>query len=194
MDGRPLSRRAIPVAVRGLTTTTTGFLPRSPALDVTRIPCRRNQTSTSWDGSDPFEPRTPASQPSPPLTVRALVPASDVGMCIGSRGSTIASVREASGAKALFKELVTGADERVLVVSGSVQNCAEAIKLFASMRAENANAEKVAFKLLVPQAHGHIIGNGAHVGDVSNADVYVEQDVLPNSTDIAVNLLGRPDE
>lgn len=65
---------------------------------------------------------TPSSQQqSNQFTLRALVSSKEAGVIIGKAGKNVADLREATGVKAGVSKVVPGVPERVLSVSGSLE-------------------------------------------------------------------------
>jgi hypothetical protein len=71
------------------------------------------------------------------LTLRALVTTKEAGVIIGKGGKNVADLREQTGVKAGVSKVVQGVNERVLSVSGTVEDVAKvsdlnSIFIFAS--------------------------------------------------------------
>lgn len=63
--------------------------------------------------------------PSTPLTVRALVSTKEAGVIIGKGGQNVADLREQTGVKAGVSKVVQGVHDRVLSVTGTVEEIAK---------------------------------------------------------------------
>jgi heterogeneous nuclear rnp K-like protein 2 len=59
------------------------------------------------------------------LTLRALVTTKEAGVIIGKGGKNVADLREQTGVKAGVSKVVQGVNERVLSVSGTVEDVAK---------------------------------------------------------------------
>jgi len=67
----------------------------------------------------------------PPTAMRSLVSTKDAGVIIGKGGKNVKDIREQSGAKVTISEMVPGASERVLTVSGPLDTVAKVSTSFA---------------------------------------------------------------
>lgn len=61
----------------------------------------------------------------PPTAMRSLVSTKDAGVIIGKGGKNVKDIREESGAKVTISEMIPGASERVLTVSGPLDAVAK---------------------------------------------------------------------
>lgn len=59
-----------------------------------------------------------------PISLRAIVNTKDAGVIIGKGGKNVSEIRELSGAKITISEMVPGAVERILTVSGLLDTVA----------------------------------------------------------------------
>jgi predicted RNA-binding protein YlqC (UPF0109 family) len=59
-----------------------------------------------------------------PISLRAIVYTKDAGVIIGKGGKNVSEIRELSGAKVTISEMVSGAVERILTVSGLLDTVA----------------------------------------------------------------------
>jgi hypothetical protein len=79
--------------------------------------------------SRPASPEDGAAQNNAPdsdtLTLRALVTTKEAGVIIGKGGKNVADLREQTGVKAGVSKVVQGVNERVLSVSGTVEDVAK---------------------------------------------------------------------
>src|SRR5690554_1816990 len=64
----------------------------------------------------------------PTMAIRSLVSTKDAGIIIGKSGKNVSEIREQSGAKVTISEMIPGATERVLTVSGPLDTVAKVIK------------------------------------------------------------------
>jgi len=95
------------------------------------------------NSATPAEDQAPNSRPTSPedgaaqnnaadsdtLTLRALVTTKEAGVIIGKGGKNVADLREQTGVKAGVSKVVQGVNERVLSVSGTVEDVAKAYTL-----------------------------------------------------------------
>lgn len=81
-------------------------------------------TSSSLDSAE-GRSRSPSLSPQETLTLRALVSTKDAGVIIGKAGKNVADLRDETGVKAGVSKVVPGVHERVLTVSGDVENVAK---------------------------------------------------------------------
>ena len=62
----------------------------------------------------------------PPTTaLRSIVSTKDAGVIIGKSGKNVSEIREQSGAKVTISEMIPGAYERILTVSGPLDTVAK---------------------------------------------------------------------
>ncbi|KAG0236848.1 hypothetical protein BGW42_000015 [Actinomortierella wolfii] len=142
----------------------------------------------------------------PPTTaLRSIVSMKDAGVIIGKMGKNVSEIREKSGAKVTISELVPGAQERILTVSGPLDTVAKAYSLVAQkIIAEhiepdaNPETESTSIRLLV-QHHrmGSVIGKGGskikEIQEASGARLVASEEMLPGSTERTINITGVPD-
>lgn len=164
----------------------------------------------------------------PPLTentstlinYRVLVSAKESGCLIGQNGRVIDSIREETNTKAGISKLIPGSHERILTVSGTLDNCAKALSYFAQALC-NANlsnelptynyfplkqlsinpnipGETTNIRLLVPNSQmGTLIGSkGIRIQQIQsnfNISMIASKSFLPNSNERLVELQGSVD-
>jgi heterogeneous nuclear rnp K-like protein 2 len=73
------------------------------------------------------------------VTLRALVTTKEAGAIIGKGGQNVADVREKTGVKAGVSKVLPGVHERILTVTGPLDQVAKAYALFAGYLLDNAN-------------------------------------------------------
>lgn len=109
-------------------------------MPVSFIDSKYSTSLTSFNiGSPPIEDQHVDSRPASPedgaaqnngpdsdtLTLRALVTTKEAGVIIGKGGKNVADLREQTGVKAGVSKVVQGVNERVLSVSGTVEDVAK---------------------------------------------------------------------
>ena len=131
------------------------------------------------------------------LEIHFLVPSKDAGAIIGKEGRNIRQIRDESGAN--VNVAGDGSVERVVNVSGSIQNIKLATRMVASKLMELSGAENsVTVKLLIPQSQcGPIIGRGGErikeIRETSGATINIPNESLPGSTERSVTVSGSPE-
>jgi hypothetical protein len=74
--------------------------------------------------------KEPAEGDIPPTTaLRSIVSTKDAGVIIGKSGKNVSEIREQSGAKVTISEMVPGAYERILTVSGPLDTVAKVMNV-----------------------------------------------------------------
>ncbi|KAF9898743.1 hypothetical protein BX616_003662 [Lobosporangium transversale] len=142
----------------------------------------------------------------PPTTaLRSIVSTKDAGVIIGKSGKNVSEIREQSGAKVTISEMVPGAYERILTVSGPLDTVAKAYSLVAQkIIAEHIepdaapDTESTAIRLLVAHHRmGSVIGKGGakikEIQDASGARLVASEEILPASTERTITITGVPD-
>ncbi|KAG0299841.1 hypothetical protein BGZ98_009715 [Dissophora globulifera] len=142
----------------------------------------------------------------PPTTaLRSIVSTKDAGVIIGKSGKNVSEIREQSGAKVTISEMIPGAYERILTVSGPLDTVAKAYSLVAQkIIAEHIEpdaapeTESTAIRLLVAHHRmGSVIGKGGakikEIQDASGARLVASEEILPASTERTITITGVPD-
>ncbi|KAF9291505.1 hypothetical protein BGZ68_003710 [Mortierella alpina] len=141
----------------------------------------------------------------PTMAVRSIVSTKDAGVIIGKGGKNVSDIREQSGAKVTISEMIAGAIERVLTVSGPLDTVAKAYSLVAQKIIEVSiepdaapETESTSIRLLVNhQRMGSVIGKGGakikEIQEASGARLVASEDILPGSTERAITVTGVPD-
>ncbi|KAG9125624.1 RNA binding protein, heterogenous nuclear RNP-K like protein [Ceratobasidium sp. 392] len=168
----------------------------------------------------PAEDQTPDSRPESPengaaqnnapdsdtLTLRALVTTKEAGVIIGKGGKNVADLREQTGVKAGVSKVVQGVNERVLSVSGTVEDVAKAYTLIITQLLQSSpsspgapapppSTTHTSLRLLVSHnLMGTIIGRGGlkikAIQDASGARMVASKEMLPQSTERVVEVQG----
>lgn len=76
-------------------------------------------------------PKTEEEYAQAQLTLRAIVTSKEAGVIIGKAGQNVADLRDQTGVRAGVSKVVPGVHDRVLSVTGSLRNIAEAYGLVA---------------------------------------------------------------
>mmetsp|Transcript_2468 Transcript_2468/g.2394 ORF Transcript_2468/g.2394 Transcript_2468/m.2394 type:complete len:348 (-) Transcript_2468:103-1146(-) len=153
------------------------------------------------------------------INYRVLVSAKESGCLIGQNGAVIDSIREETNTKAGISKLQPGSHERILTVSGTLDDCAKALSYFAQALC-NANIENLVsysyfplkqlslnpcvegettiLRLLIPNAQmGTLIGSkGARIQQIQasyNISMIASKSFLPGSNERLVELQGTVD-
>ncbi|KAF9182666.1 hypothetical protein BGZ51_004520 [Haplosporangium sp. Z 767] len=142
----------------------------------------------------------------PPTTaLRSIVSSKDAGVIIGKSGKNVSEIREQSGAKVTISEMIPGAHERILTVSGPLDTVAKAYSLVAQkIIAEHIEpdatpeTESTSIRLLVAHHRmGSVIGKGGskikEIQDASGARLVASEEILPASTERTITITGVPD-
>ncbi|KAG0210177.1 hypothetical protein BGX28_009617 [Mortierella sp. GBA30] len=141
----------------------------------------------------------------PTMAIRSLVSTKDAGVIIGKGGKNVSDIREQSGAKVTISEMVPGAVERVLTVSGPLDTVAKAYSLVAQKIIEVSiepdaapENESTSIRLLVNHHRmGSVIGKGGakikEIQEASGARLVASEEILPGSTERAITITGVPD-
>ncbi|KAF9194279.1 hypothetical protein BGZ51_000439 [Haplosporangium sp. Z 767] len=141
----------------------------------------------------------------PTMAIRSLVSTKDAGIIIGKSGKNVSEIREQSGAKVTISEMIPGATERVLTVSGPLDTVAKAYSLVAQkIIAEHLEpdatleTESIAIRLLVTHHRmGSVIGKAGskikEIQEASGARLVASEEVMPGSTERTVSITGVPD-
>ncbi|CAK7913067.1 heterogeneous nuclear rnp K-like protein 2 [[Candida] anglica] len=153
------------------------------------------------------------------INYRVLVSAKEAGCLIGQNGTVINSIREVTNTKAGISKLQNGSHERILTVSGTLDDCSKALSYFAQALC-NASAENLlsynffplkqlssiacvegkttVLRLLVPNAQmGTLIGSkGLRIQQLQSQfdiSMIASKSFLPNSNERLVELQGSVD-
>ncbi|KAG0056508.1 hypothetical protein BGZ83_004766 [Gryganskiella cystojenkinii] len=142
----------------------------------------------------------------PPTTaLRSIVSTKDAGVIIGKSGKNVSEIRDQSGAKVTISEMIPGAYERILTVSGPLDTVAKAYSLVAQkVIAEHIEpdaapeTESTAIRLLVSHHRmGSVIGKAGskikEIQDASGARLVASEEILPGSTERTITITGVPD-
>ncbi|KAG0302168.1 hypothetical protein BGZ98_007732 [Dissophora globulifera] len=142
----------------------------------------------------------------PSMPIRALVTMKEAGVIIGKSGKNVNEIREQSGAKVTISEIVPGAVERVLTITGPLDMVAKAYALVARKILEEQSdpetstpdTDPAVVQLLVPHhLMGVVIGkSGSKIKEIqeeSGARLQASEEMLPGSTERTVTVTGVPD-
>lgn len=153
------------------------------------------------------------------INYRVLVSAKEAGCLIGQNGAVIDSIREETGTRAGISSLQPGSYERILTVSGTLDDASKALSYFAQalvnastetqfsymyfplkqlLLIPNIEGETTVLRLLIPNAQmGTIIGSrGARIQQIQrecNVLMIASKLHLPESTERLVELQGTVD-
>ncbi|GBL49630.1 RNA binding protein, heterogenous nuclear RNP-K like protein [Candidozyma auris] len=160
-----------------------------------------------------------ASSASALINYRVLVSAKEAGCLIGQNGTVIDSIREETGTRAGISRLQPGSHERILTVSGTLDDASRALSYFAqalvNASAEthfsymyfplkqlssipNIEGETTILRLLIPNAQmGTLIGSrGTRIQQIQkecNISMIASKSFLPDSNERLVELQGTVD-
>lgn len=151
------------------------------------------------------------------INYRVLVSAKEAGCLIGQNGKVIDSIREETNTKAGISRLIAGTHERILTVSGKLDDCAKALSYFAqallgsSIETYNyfplkqlsstpcVEHETTILRLLIPNSQmGTLIGaKGARIQQIQHnfgISMIASKSFLPGSNERLVELQGTVDD
>lgn len=153
------------------------------------------------------------------LNFRVLVSAKEAGCLIGQGGSVIDSIREKTNTKAGISKLQPGTNERILTVSGTLDDATKALSYFAQALCNASFTNKVNYqffplkqlsntpcidgettilRLLIPNSQmGTLIGSkGVRIQQIQakyNVSMIASKSFLPGSNERLVELQGSVD-
>ncbi|XP_028397276.1 poly(rC)-binding protein 3-like [Dendronephthya gigantea] len=136
------------------------------------------------------------------LTLRFLMNGKEAGTLIGKGGQTIQNLRKSSDAIINISD--NASKERVVSVTGAVNNIMSAFKLIVTTIEENllnndrSSYTPLTFQLMVPSGQcGSLIGSGGSkiklIREKSGAHIQIATDPLPMSTERMITLSGKPE-
>ncbi|EGW30622.1 uncharacterized protein SPAPADRAFT_63451 [Spathaspora passalidarum NRRL Y-27907] len=170
-------------------------------------------SSTNHDQSTTLPSLNDKSNGDAVINVRVLVSAKEAGCLIGQNGKVIDGIRDETNTKAGISRLQPGSHERILTVSGKLDNCAKALSYFAQalcdstietynyfpLKQLSANPcienETTILRLLVPNAQmGTLIGSkGLRIQQIQSnyhISMIASKSFLPGSNERLVELQG----
>ncbi|KAI9310945.1 hypothetical protein BX666DRAFT_1868780 [Dichotomocladium elegans] len=135
------------------------------------------------------------------ISVRSLVSTKEAGVIIGRGGKNVSEIRELSAARVTISDIVQGAYERILTVTGPAPAVAKAYALVAEKiltelpSNEEGQDQTLTIRLLVPDNRmGSLIGRAGSVirsiQEQSHARVNASEEPLPMSTERTVTIVG----
>lgn len=148
------------------------------------------------------------------LTLRSLISTREAGAIIGKGGKTISDLCEHTGVKAGVSKSASGLQERILTVSGTLENISKAYASVAStileasflaanpndfnQQAANSSFSFAVIRLLISHHQmGPIIGRQGmkikRIQESCKVRMVASKQFLPNSTERIVEVQGRPD-
>ncbi|KAH7107970.1 hypothetical protein BKA62DRAFT_680557 [Auriculariales sp. MPI-PUGE-AT-0066] len=139
------------------------------------------------------------------IHMRCLILTQDASVIIGKGGKRIAQTRNFSSARILISEAVFGSTERILNVSGQIENVAKAFGLIAkrltdepSDQLSSSTSRPITLRLVIPhQRMGCIIGKGGaavkEIQEASGAVLKAGDQTLPGSTERILSIVGVAD-
>ncbi|KAL7752686.1 RNA binding protein, heterogenous nuclear RNP-K like protein [Sorochytrium milnesiophthora] len=137
-----------------------------------------------------------------PMTIRALLNSKGAGIVIGKAGKTVEELREKTGVKAGVSKVVEGVNDRVLTVSGTVDEIANAFGLIVQLLIDTppslqppVDPSVTVVRLLVPNTlMGSIIGRAGakikQIQDDHHVKLVAQKEPLPASTERVVEITG----
>ncbi|KAK6197982.1 uncharacterized protein RJT21DRAFT_122850 [Scheffersomyces amazonensis] len=147
------------------------------------------------------------------INFRVLVSAKESGCLIGQNGKVIDSIRAETNTKAGISRLLQGSHERILTVSGTLDDCAKALSFFAQALCDSnietynyfplkqlsstpcIEHETTILRLLIPNSQmGTLIGSkGLRIQQIQtnyNISMIASKSFLPGSNERLVELQG----
>lgn len=167
-----------------------------------------NRVTLGEQGNLETPPKTDEEYAQSILTLRALVSTKEAGVIIGKAGKNVADLREETGVKAGVSKVVQGVHDRVLTVTGPLQGTAKAYAIVAKGLLEGApqlgmggivsNNGTQPIRLLISHNQmGTIIGRQGlkikHIQDASGVRMVAQKEMLPQSTERIVEVVGTPE-
>ncbi|PVV01645.1 hypothetical protein BB560_003927 [Smittium megazygosporum] len=165
--------------------------------------------STSPNSSKLLALKGDSDPNTPLLTLRALVSTKEAGIIIGKAGKNVADLREMANVNAGVSKVVLNIPDRVLSITGVLENVVKAYDIVAKSLDENLvspNAQLNAFSegskkpqniiriLISHNIMGTIIGKQGvkikNIQDSSGARLVATKDMLPQSTERVVEIHG----
>ncbi|KAG7575287.1 hypothetical protein FFLO_00451 [Filobasidium floriforme] len=138
------------------------------------------------------------------ISIRALISTKEAGIIIGQQGKTVAGIRNENEVKAGVSKVVQGVQDRVLSITGQVENVSKAFAQVAKTLLETPLADPehlpsnafTSMRLLISHnLMGSIIGkSGAtikQIQDASGARMVASKEMLPQSTERVVEIQGN---
>ena len=99
------------------------------------------------------DPKTEEEYQQAQLTLRAIVTSKEAGVIIGKSGKNVADLRDETGVRAGVSKVVPGVHDRVLTVTGALEQVSRAYGIVAKCLLEGAPAVGMG---------GVVTGNGTH--------------------------------
>uniref|UniRef100_A0A4W5MVR6 Poly(rC) binding protein 4 n=1 Tax=Hucho hucho TaxID=62062 RepID=A0A4W5MVR6_9TELE len=140
------------------------------------------------------------------LTLRLLMHGKEVGSIIGKKGETVKRIREESSARVNISE--GSCPERIITITGSTDCVFRAFTMITYKLEEDlttlvangtiSSKPPVTLRLVIPASQcGSLIGKGGakikEIRESTGAQIQVAGDLLPNSTERGVTILGSQD-
>lgn len=139
------------------------------------------------------------------VTIRSLLSTKGAGVVIGKAGKTVEQLREETGVKAGISKVVQGVNDRVLTISGTVDQVHKAYAFIARTLLETPiqyNVElppdTTLIRLLISHTlMGSIIGRqGSKIKEIqenTGVKLVANKEMLPQSTERIVEIQGTPE-
>lgn len=202
-------------------TASSSTIDQKPTTNDEATSASHNQDNDDHDGGYDHSTSLPSlddnSNADALINYRVLVSAKEAGCLIGQNGKVIDSIREETNTKAGISRLVPGTHERILTVSGKLDDCAKALSYFAqallgsSIETYNyfplkqlssipcVEHETTILRLLIPNSQmGTLIGaKGARIQQIQHnfaISMIASKSFLPGSNERLVELQGTVDD
>jgi heterogeneous nuclear rnp K-like protein 2 len=140
------------------------------------------------------------------VTLRVLLNSKGAGVVIGKGGKTVEEMREFSGAKAGVSKQVEGVNDRILTISGTIDQSAKAVHFLASTLVDTPcmtfqpplPPSHTLVRLLVPNSiMGSVIGRSGQrikqIQENNGVRLVAAKEPLPNSTERLTDISGTPE-
>ncbi|KAJ3373456.1 Multifunctional pyrimidine synthesis protein CAD [Kappamyces sp. JEL0680] len=146
----------------------------------------------------------PADDPNRIVKMRGLVSTKDAGIVIGAKGAHVTELKDQMGVHIRVSPHIQGAPDRIMTLSGPLNAFGHAVAFLVRKLIEREGqrdgrrAGTATFRILVPAIRmGYLIGKGGskikELQNSSGAQIYSQDQNLPNSTERIMTLVGDPE-
>ncbi|KAJ3259098.1 cysteine desulfurase [Boothiomyces macroporosus] len=127
--------------------------------------------------------------------MRSVLSNSEVGAIIGSKSEFLKEIKKNSGFSLKFSTRVKSTPDRVMTLSGSLDQLETTISMITNKLTSKSNSNSWTFRILVPnQKFDEIIGDGSvnikELAANTGAKIYPHRDLQPFSTERVIGVQG----